>query len=296
MVHVPSGRRPAQRRRRAVQVPERSLSDLASEDPRWERLLCDPDNMFCGDECVGGAYRQYLMDVVTVMEDYDCCFREAVVLAAKLDAEEAACPCSEAPGCERRGSEASAHGRERAGVADFLRARREGMPMHKALVYNMKAAPLGPARAELCAWRRREAHDAVAKCQAAVALASSSLAKGWRCSDQELVELGASLRTASELCHKLDYALEILEANSRACGEGDEVLGEYSQLFADGADCVSGARRTTGQLAAVRRSKYPMEHAASRLSELCARVCGGCPQKKARRPTVSPPTTPSPRR
>jgi len=200
--------------------PTARLADLVADDFRWGWLLKDSEGLFGGNEAIDAQYQQYLLDMLCIMEEYECTFQEAVKLSAT---------CVEAG--------APQHLPTRAGVADYLLAKRSGLPLGQALVYNLKASSVGPDRAELCTWRRKEAQDALTKGRLTIAAAESCLAKGSACTERELAEVDESLQEAKTFCFGLGSAIEILEANSGACGEGSEVMAEYEEMLRDASAC-----------------------------------------------------------
>jgi len=59
----------------------RTLAQLAAMDPRWERLLTDPDRLFGGDDVIDQTYEEYLSDVLEMMERHDCTFKRGIELS-----------------------------------------------------------------------------------------------------------------------------------------------------------------------------------------------------------------------
>jgi len=59
----------------------RTLAQLAAIDPRWERLLTDPDRLFGGDDVIDQTYEEYLSDVLEMMERHDCTFKRGIELS-----------------------------------------------------------------------------------------------------------------------------------------------------------------------------------------------------------------------
>lgn len=111
-------------------------------------------------------------------------------------------------------------------------ARAEGIRFPDALISNLKAARVGPARASLCAMRQAEARDALREAEATLGEAEEAIDKG-----EGFAALVLGLRETHWLCSGLGHALEILEANSRACGEGAQVMAEYQPLIIQAGNC-----------------------------------------------------------
>lgn len=65
---------------------ERTLSQLAAIDPRWQRLLNDPSELFNGTDVIDDTYGEYLADVLEQMEKHGCCFKDGVNLSAGVEA------------------------------------------------------------------------------------------------------------------------------------------------------------------------------------------------------------------
>lgn len=106
-------------------------------------------------------------------------------------------------------------------------AQSEGISFPDALTRNLKVARVGPQRAMLCASRRAEAREALAFAEDTITATEDALERGDGFTDWVL-----GLREAHWRCTGLANALEILEANSRACGEtSKEVMGDYQELI-----------------------------------------------------------------
>mmetsp|Transcript_7232 Transcript_7232/g.22124 ORF Transcript_7232/g.22124 Transcript_7232/m.22124 type:complete len:320 (+) Transcript_7232:2-961(+) len=146
--------------------------------------------------------------------------------------------------------------------------RRAAPPPWKALVYNLKGSSVGPARAGVCAWRRKEARDALTKGALAASLVNSVVAKGLNCTESELVSVEASLADAQFLCHNLDRSLEILEANSRACDEGPEVMADYEELMREAVGCNELLLKCSRELGDARSRMWSMEYISSAVMSL----------------------------
>eukprot|EP00413_Alexandrium_margalefii_P002321 CAMPEP_0204519778 /NCGR_PEP_ID=MMETSP0661-20131031/4910_1 /ASSEMBLY_ACC=CAM_ASM_000606 /TAXON_ID=109239 /ORGANISM="Alexandrium margalefi, Strain AMGDE01CS-322" /LENGTH=153 /DNA_ID=CAMNT_0051525293 /DNA_START=1 /DNA_END=462 /DNA_ORIENTATION=- len=89
MQTVSNGGRPAKR--------QRTLSSLAAQDPKWGRLLHDPDQLFSGDDIIDKAYKQYLSDVLALMVQHDCTFKHAVELSTERLGGDDACSAETTP-------------------------------------------------------------------------------------------------------------------------------------------------------------------------------------------------------
>mmetsp|Transcript_27956 Transcript_27956/g.76859 ORF Transcript_27956/g.76859 Transcript_27956/m.76859 type:complete len:512 (-) Transcript_27956:114-1649(-) len=69
----------------APQKRQRTLATLAEQDPKWGRLLQDPDRLFSRDDIIDKAYKKYLSDVLALMTKHDCTFKRAVELSTADD-------------------------------------------------------------------------------------------------------------------------------------------------------------------------------------------------------------------
>lgn len=78
---MPEAERPARSRTRAPSPAARTLAQLAAIDPRWDRLLTDPDRLFGGDDVIDQTYEQYLSDVLEMMERHGCTFKRGIELS-----------------------------------------------------------------------------------------------------------------------------------------------------------------------------------------------------------------------
>lgn len=116
-------------------------------------------------------------------------------------------------------------------------ARRTGAPFYVELVRGLNQTTLGPERARLCRQRRYEAQEVLGQVLSFVAFAEESLASSGQLSANKLDGLESTLNRVSLLCHRLDHAVEILEANSRACREGEGAMCEYDELYSNTAAC-----------------------------------------------------------
>mmetsp|Transcript_95128 Transcript_95128/g.293299 ORF Transcript_95128/g.293299 Transcript_95128/m.293299 type:complete len:277 (+) Transcript_95128:33-863(+) len=112
-----------------------------------------------------------------------------------------------------------------------------GTPFYVLLIRGLKSAAVGPERMKLCQLRRREAREALDQVRAFADFTEESLSSDGQCSLDLLDRLGAMLVQVRALCHRLDHAIEILEANSSACGESDEAMAEYKELYDDTVEC-----------------------------------------------------------
>jgi len=218
--------------------PMNSLADLAAQDPRWKRLLNDPDNLFNGEEAISEGYEKYLLGIVSIMEENGCTFKQAVMISPTGDPKSPS----------------------ELGVVDFLRMRKAGYRLSDALVWNLKAYTVGPARASMCAWRRKEARKAIAKGVVTVELTKATLANGLDCTQRELMVVEQSLVDAQHLCWHLDRALEILEANSRACGEGESIMTEYAELSEEAVAVSASLEECANQLIDLRAGMWSFEY------------------------------------
>jgi len=115
-------------------------------------------------------------------------------------------------------------------------ARLTGLPLHAVLVRDLGEAPLGPELAAACARRRREVAEALADVRGFAGKAEQSFARGngW---EKDAPRLLGALPELWQFCHHLDRALEVLEATSRACGEGAQVMAEYRELHCNAIEC-----------------------------------------------------------
>jgi len=77
----PMEQRPTRSQTRPPSPAARTLAQLAAIDPRWERLLSDPDRLFGGDDVIDQTYEQYLSDVLEMMERHGCTFKRGIELA-----------------------------------------------------------------------------------------------------------------------------------------------------------------------------------------------------------------------
>jgi len=77
---------------------DRTLAQLAVLDPRWNRLLQDPDQLFSADDVIDETYEQYLSDVLALMHEHNCTFKRGIELSA------------EDPACETFGTPTSGSG------------------------------------------------------------------------------------------------------------------------------------------------------------------------------------------
>lgn len=116
-------------------------------------------------------------------------------------------------------------------------ARRTGAPFYLQLIRGLKAAPVGPERTQLCQLRRNEVREALAFVLGVIATAEGSFSSSNNCSLEQLQRLGSTVTEVRAVCHRLDHAIEILEANSRACSEDCEVMSEYTELYSTVAEC-----------------------------------------------------------
>jgi len=229
--------------------PMTPLATLAEKDPRWRRLLCDPEGLFIGGEAISEEYERYLSDILSLMEMHTCTFKQAVMLASAMP---------------------DASNYSDLGVVDYLKMRKAGYPLADALIYNLKASSVGPSRAGVCAWRRKEARSALSRGARACALAEAALAQGLDCAERELAAAERALGEAQRLCGRLDHALEVLEANSRTCGEGPEVLAEYAELQEEAGALSSRAAELAERAGELRAGAWSWEYLGSVVRYLLA--------------------------
>mmetsp|Transcript_54137 Transcript_54137/g.107769 ORF Transcript_54137/g.107769 Transcript_54137/m.107769 type:complete len:415 (-) Transcript_54137:71-1315(-) len=78
---MPAMERPKRSQTRPPSPAARTLAQLAAIDPRWERLLTDPDRLFGGDDVIDQTYEQYLSDVLEMMERHGCTFKRGIELS-----------------------------------------------------------------------------------------------------------------------------------------------------------------------------------------------------------------------
>lgn len=112
-------------------------------------------------------------------------------------------------------------------------ARSRGVPLSCQLVSNLNRAPVGPQRAAVCDERLREAQwaleDAMGFLRRLQALAEHG---AWA------EELEEELGEAWFLCTGMAFALEVLAANSHACGDcGSRTALAFEQLQLDVVGC-----------------------------------------------------------
>mmetsp|Transcript_35047 Transcript_35047/g.109080 ORF Transcript_35047/g.109080 Transcript_35047/m.109080 type:complete len:284 (-) Transcript_35047:278-1129(-) len=115
-------------------------------------------------------------------------------------------------------------------------AMRTGTPFYPQLIRGLKTTAMGPERTQLLKLRRRDAQKALDEILGFSAFAEGSLSSTSRTSPEQLHRLSTTLAQVQGLCHRFDHAVEILEANSRACGESSDAMAEYAELYSTTAE------------------------------------------------------------
>lgn len=54
------------------------LSELVARDARWKRLIDDPESFFSGDDVIDETYEKYLFEIMAMMSERSCSFKQAV--------------------------------------------------------------------------------------------------------------------------------------------------------------------------------------------------------------------------
>lgn len=69
--------------RSSIVAGARTLAQMAATDPRWRRLLDDPEQLFSSADVIDDTYEEYLSDILVLMEKHKCDFKKAIEYSAE---------------------------------------------------------------------------------------------------------------------------------------------------------------------------------------------------------------------